>query len=257
MEDFDLVDEEQMMKDIEKEMKENKKSDDCDEDTSLNEEQQQKIRDATHDKAMLADSDGQIHQVAIIDSILKDILKHQDKAFKLERCYEDQKESILVEEGKVNDTFEIKDFMRGEDCALVYLNNEVVQNQRGVLLYLAKKIGVNLLTGKSIMNVSLPIKVFEPRSMLEKVANEFRFISHFLNKASETQDPIERMKIIVNWYMTSLQLEPQMLKPFNPVWGETFQGMIGEYEIILEQISHHPPIAAFQIWTDKRENAPY
>ena len=115
MEDFDLVDEEQMMKDIEKEMKDNKKSDDCDEDTSLNEEQQQKIRDATHDKAMLADSDGQIHQVAIIDSILKDILKHQDKAFKLERHYEDKKESIIVEEGKINDTLETKDFTRGED----------------------------------------------------------------------------------------------------------------------------------------------
>ena len=132
-----------------------------------------------------------------------------------------------------------------------------MQNQRGVLLYLARKIGVNLLTGKSIMNVSLPIKIFEPRSMLEKLANEFRFVSHFLSKTSETQDPIERMKIMINWYITSLQLEPQMLKPFNPVWGETFQGIIGDYEVIFEQISHHPPIAAFQLWNIKNEDAPY
>lgn len=162
-----------------------------------------------------------------------------------------------MEEGQKNDTLESKDFKKGDDTALVYLNNEVIQNQRGVLLYLARKIGVNLLTGKSIMNVSLPIKIFEPRSMLEKLANEFRFVSHFLNKTSETQDPIERMKIMINWYMTSLQLEPQMLKPFNPVWGETFQGIIGEYEIIFEQISHHPPIAAFQLWNNQKENAPY
>lgn len=47
-----------------------------------------------------------------------------------------------------------------------------------------------------------------------------------------------------------------MHKPFNPILGETFQGVIGDYEIVIEQISHHPPISAFQLWTDKHENAP-
>jgi hypothetical protein len=47
-----------------------------------------------------------------------------------------------------------------------------------------------------------------------------------------------------------------MHKPFNPILGETFQGVIGDYEIVIEQISHHPPISAFQLWSDTLENAP-
>ena len=53
-----------------------------------------------------------------------------------------------------------------------------------------------------------------------------------------------------------MHLEPQMIKPFNPILGETFQANIGEYEIALEQISHHPPVSAFQVWRPDDPNAP-
>jgi hypothetical protein len=43
---------------------------------------------------MLADKDGQIHHVAEIEYIIKDILKHQDKAFKLARTREENKEKV-------------------------------------------------------------------------------------------------------------------------------------------------------------------
>lgn len=106
------------------------------------------------------------------------------------------------------------------------------------------------------MNVSLPIKIFEPRSMLEKVAADFRFLPYYLEKCLPIKDQIERVKYITTWAIASLQLEPQMLKPFNPILGETFQGVIGQYEIAVEQISHHPPITAFQIWSNKIEQSP-
>jgi len=216
------------------------------------------LQDATHDKHMLADKDGEIHRVAEIDFIIKDILKHQDKAFKLPRSHELQTIETEVDIGDENTTLEKKDFKfaENENSALEYLNEDIISIQRGILVYLARKIGVNLLTGKSVMNVSLPIKIFEPRSMLEKVASDMRFIPYFLKKAMEDKEPIERMKTIVTCYICGLQLEPQMLKPFNPILGETFQGMIGEYEIAIEQISHHPPITAFQMWSDSLENSP-
>ena len=37
------------------------------------------------------------------------------------------------------------------------------------------------------------------------------------------------------------------LKPFNPIWGETFQCKIGETKLYLEQTSHHPPIFHFLV----------
>lgn len=39
-----------------------------------------------------------------------------------------------------------------------------------------------------------------------------------------------------------------MEKPFNPILGETFQCWIDECPIYFEQISHHPPIAAFMMY---------
>lgn len=47
-----------------------------------------------------------------------------------------------------------------------------------------------------------------------------------------------------------------MIKPFNPILGETFQAVIGDYEVGVEQISHHPPITAIEIWNPKDENSP-
>jgi len=42
-----------------------------------------------------------------------------------------------------------------------------------------------------------------------------------------------------------------MLKPFNPILGETFQARIGGYKVVAEQTSHHPPITHFEMYSKK------
>jgi hypothetical protein len=62
----------------------------------------------------------------------------------------------------------VEDFERTPGSEeLIYKKKEVIEKQRAVVGYLMKKIGANLLTGKSIMNVSLPINIFDVRSLLE------------------------------------------------------------------------------------------
>ena len=66
-------------------------------------------------------------------------------------------------------------------------------------------------------------------------------------------DPFNRMKSIVKWYLSGFYKKPKGLKkPFNPILGETFRcfwehsnGSRTYY--IGEQVSHHPPISAFFI----------
>ena len=94
MDKYTDFDEEKMLKDFEKEMKKNKKKGKEETFTALNEEEKAKLQEATHDKLMLADKDGEIHHVEEIDYIINDVLKHQDKAFKIKRVREDDKESI-------------------------------------------------------------------------------------------------------------------------------------------------------------------
>ncbi len=96
--------------------------------------------------------------------------------------------------GTKNTVLEEHEFAPHDSAALAYLNDEHISNQRGVIMYLAKKIGVNLLTGNSIMNISLPIKIFEPRSFLEKIAADFRYAPWFLDAAMEDPEPFSRYK---------------------------------------------------------------
>lgn len=62
----------------------------------------------------------------------------------------------------------VEDFERTPGSeGLIFKNKEVIEKQRAVVGYLMKKMGINLLSGKSIMNVSLPINIFDVRSLLE------------------------------------------------------------------------------------------
>lgn len=61
------------------------------------------------------------------------------------------------------DEYEIKP---GSD-EIKYLNTEVIERSRAVAGYLLKSIGSNLMKGKSIMNISLPINIFDHRTLLE------------------------------------------------------------------------------------------
>lgn len=49
-----------------------------------------------------------------------------------------------------------------------------------------KQLGSNIMSGKSIMNMSLPVEIFDNRSILERVAMGFGYAAKFLIPASET-----------------------------------------------------------------------
>jgi hypothetical protein len=60
------------------------------------------------------------------------------------------------------------DFSRNVgDKGLIFKNSQIIEKQRAVVSYLVKNAGLNILKGKSIMNVSLPINIFDCRSLLE------------------------------------------------------------------------------------------
>ena len=63
----------------------------------------------------------------------------------------------------------LSDYMKDYGAeGIEFINQKVIQKHRGIISYIIKKIGSNLLSGKSIMNVSLPIYIFDHRSLLER-----------------------------------------------------------------------------------------
>ena len=133
---------------------------------------------------------------------------------------------------------------------------------RGIGTDLIKQIGKKIISGDfnlttisipiiisgdfNLTTISIPIKVMVPISILQHVCNGHFNFPLYLNLASETNDYLERMKLVIvatisNWYKSSV-----FLKPLNPIWGETYE-MIwedGSHEYV-EQTSHHPPCSNF------------
>ena len=141
-----------------------------------------------------------------------------------------------------------KDWVKLKDGGLSYHNKKNLDNQKKVAGYLLRKIGKNLLSGKSIMSISMPIEIFDTMSFLERIAYSFTHMPLFLEKAAKTTDMIQQMNYICAAFMTTMHMTLDQIKPFNPILGETFQGWIKGCPIYLEQISHHPPISAFQLY---------
>jgi len=121
---------------------------------------------------------------------------------------------------------------------------------RGLGWDLIKEIGKKIISGNfNLTQVTIPIKVMIPITILQHICNSHFNYPLYLNIASLTNNYIERMKFIIVatlscWFKSSV-----MLKPLNPILGETYE-MIwedGSHEYV-EQTSHHPPCSNFIIY---------
>ncbi len=127
---------------------------------------------------------------------------------------------------------------------LIYKDVEAISKQRKAIFQLLKNLGSNILHGKSLMNISMPVGIFDKSTLLQRSAGDFIYAPIYAEKMYATDDPIEKMKYAVAFYVAGLHLNLSQKKPFNPIWGETYQAKIGDdLNVYCEQISHHPPIS--------------
>jgi Oxysterol-binding protein. len=125
-------------------------------------------------------------------------------------------------------------------------DEEILKKQRGVILDVIKKLAKNVLEGKGVVGLSLPVRIFEPRSTLERLIDWWLFAPIYLSAAGKATDPVVRMKNVIAFMISGLHLSASQLKPFNPLLGETYQGTFEDgTQIYCEHTSHHPPIANF------------
>ncbi|KAJ3438511.1 oxysterol-binding protein-related protein [Anaeramoeba flamelloides] len=120
--------------------------------------------------------------------------------------------------------------------------------QGSIVLALLEQLEI----GMELCRVKLPTFILEPRSFLERFTD---FLVHTgpLNTLYLTDDPMDRMLKVLDWYFAGWHLTPAgVKKPYNPIYGETFRACFnhlksgnGITRIITEQVSHLPPISAY------------
>jgi hypothetical protein len=121
--------------------------------------------------------------------------------------------------------------------------------QRGVVWDLLKQLGSNLVEGKDLVNLSMPVGIFEPRSFLERLADGWAFLPSAIDLASREADPVRRLKLVATGVLAGLHLKCEQAKPFNPILGETYEAVYeAGHRLYVEQVSHHPPVTAWEVF---------
>nr|XP_023889883.1 oxysterol-binding protein-related protein 3A-like [Quercus suber] len=85
--------------------------------------------------------------------------------------------------------------------------------------------------------VTLPVLIFEPMSMLQKMAELMEY-SYLLDLADECEDPYMRLMYATTWFISVYYALQRTWKPFNPILGETYEMVNhGGITFISEQVS--------------------
>jgi hypothetical protein len=112
------------------------------------------------------------------------------------------------------------------------------------------QLGRNLLMGNlNLLSLSMPVRMFEPRSYLQKLADVWVYPGFLAAAADPACPPERRLQLVATWFVAGLQhVYQSWRKPFNPILGETWAARLGDgTAIFMEQVAHHPPVSAFEM----------
>ncbi|XP_011625744.1 oxysterol-binding protein-related protein 4C isoform X2 [Amborella trichopoda] len=108
--------------------------------------------------------------------------------------------------------------------------------------------------GSDLTRFQLPPLFNMPKSQLQCVGESVYCISDdMLRRCVEGNNSMERFKAVVAWSISLIRPTPFGLVPFNPILGETHHVSKGNLNVLLEQVSHHPPVTALHA-TDVKES---
>eukprot|EP01017_Pseudomicrothorax_dubius_P034450 TRINITY_DN4722_c0_g1_i1.p1 TRINITY_DN4722_c0_g1~~TRINITY_DN4722_c0_g1_i1.p1 ORF type:complete len:695 (+),score=157.69 TRINITY_DN4722_c0_g1_i1:65-2149(+) len=139
-------------------------------------------------------------------------------------------------------------YKRATDGGIECYNKDELKTQEGLILELMKTVGKTLIEGKNVVSISLPVRIFEPRSTLERLCDGWAFAPIYLTRAAQSDSPLERMKNVAAFAISGLYNQCKQLKPFNPILGETYQAYWPDgSEVFIEHTSHHPPVSNFMM----------
>lgn len=113
-----------------------------------------------------------------------------------------------------------------------------------------------------LSNITAPPFVLDTKSTVELPAFWAERPSLFV-APSASPDPAKRALLVLRWFLSSLKNqqyggrseEEGVRKPLNAFLGELFlakwEDASGETTLVVEQVSHHPPVTACRVWNER------
>ncbi|KAK7281166.1 hypothetical protein RIF29_08902 [Crotalaria pallida] len=112
----------------------------------------------------------------------------------------------------------------------------------------------NVRPGSDLTRFQLPPQFNLPKSQLQCYGESVYCTSlDLLSMCNSGKSPIDRFISVVAWCISTTRPATFGVAPYNPTLGETHHVSKGNLNVLLEQVSHHPPVTALHA-TDEKEN---
>ena len=99
--------------------------------------------------------------------------------------------------------------------------------------------------GKDLTKVSMPVELNEPISMVQRVVQIVQYRELYA-KANNCPDRFLRLGYVAaGLFIVMAHTLPRLRKPFNPLLGETYEIFEDGLKLLVEVVSHHPPICTY------------
>ncbi|XP_028774087.1 oxysterol-binding protein-related protein 4C-like isoform X2 [Neltuma alba] len=108
--------------------------------------------------------------------------------------------------------------------------------------------------GSDLSTFQLPVTFNFPKSQLQIYGEQiYSSKEDLLSKCNKGESPLERLINVVAWIISLTRPYLSGAAPYNPILGETHHVSHSSLNVLLEQVSHHPPVSALHA-TDEKEN---
>ncbi|OBZ90195.1 Protein KES1 [Choanephora cucurbitarum] len=139
--------------------------------------------------------------------------------------------------------------------------DQIPQEQKGAFHSFLKSLAS--FSG-DLSSLTCPAFLLAPVSLIE-YSEYWTQQPDLFTDIAKSDDEVERMVAFVKWFISSLNASYSRRvpkgewekKPYNPVLGEQFKMTWGDLngtgntDVLVEQVSHHPPVTGFYIKNDK------
>ncbi|XP_021723467.1 oxysterol-binding protein-related protein 4C-like [Chenopodium quinoa] len=103
----------------------------------------------------------------------------------------------------------------------------------------------NVRPGADLTRFQLPPLFNLPKSHLQCYGESVYCVNKdMLSKCANGETTVDRMISVVAWSISTIRPLMFGVAPYNPILGETHHASRGTLNVLLEQVSHHPPVSA-------------
>ncbi|KAK4755712.1 hypothetical protein SAY87_009469 [Trapa incisa] len=111
----------------------------------------------------------------------------------------------------------------------------------------------NVRPGSDLTHFQLPPLFNIPKSQLQCYGESVYCTgTDLLRKCADAETPLDRLTSVVAWSISTTRPLIFGVAPYNPILGETHHVSRGNLNIVLEQVSHHPPVSALHATDDQK-----